>query len=181
MATILAESDHFNRLAILLKQKNQQAGEKIFNYFSRKIFRFFMVRTLDRDAAEDLTQDVFLKIVERINSFDEAKGNFSSWLWQIVRNTAKDYYHEKTHQSLPLSQLKSDPEEKTNWLSKIELQEVIDTVKRFDPEEQELFSLHYLSDVSYKDLSKITGKPEGTLRVLVHRLAQKIRKKYNGQ
>ena len=181
MATILEEPSRLNRLANLLKQKNESAGEQIFNHYSKKIFRFFMVRTLDRDAAEDLTQEVFLKVIDRIGSFDEQKGNFSSWFWQIARNTAKDYYQEKAKKSIPLSQIKIEPEEKRNWLSVVEFNEVMDMVKKFSPEEQELFSLRYVSDVPYKELSDITGKPEGTLRVLVHRLNQKIRKKHNGQ
>ena len=58
---------------------------------------------------------------------------------------------------------------------KMAAKEIFEVVKNFGEDEQEVFALHYLSDLSYKGMSKIAGKSEGALRVAVHRLNKKIR------
>lgn len=87
--------DKFNQLAERLKKGDHQAAEAIFNNFSAPIFRFFLIRTSSRETAEDLTQEVFLKLVNKIGTFNENLGSFSGWLWQIAKNTVKDYYRKK--------------------------------------------------------------------------------------
>jgi len=176
--------DRFNKLAHRLKEGSRQAGEEFFDYFSRQIFRFFVVRTGSRETAEDLTQEVFLKVIDKIKTFNEDLGSFSGWLWQIAKNTVKDYYRKKKPISLSDFVLKSKEnddflEGKNDPKAGLDLTEIIDLIKDFSEEEQEVFSLHYLSDLSYRDISKTLGKSESSLRVLVHRVNKKIRKLFN--
>ena len=58
--------------------------------------------------------------------------------------------------------------------------EIFEIVKKLNEDEQEVFSLYFLSDLSYREISKITEKSESSLRVLVHRMLQKIKKVING-
>ena len=88
-------SEHFNALALRLKAGDQNAGKELFDYWSPLLFRFFMIRLTNRGKAEDLVQDVFLKLVARIDTFDTNAGNFTAWFWQVAKNTLKDYYREK--------------------------------------------------------------------------------------
>lgn len=173
-------NNQFNDLGNKLKNGEKAAGNEIYNYFSPKFFRFFLTRTLHRESAEDLTQETFLKIVDNINSFDTNKGNFSSWAWQIAKNNAKDYYRKKGKGEISVAEFigKYDISE-TGGISindKIDAEKIINSVKGLSEDEQEIFSLHYLSDMPYKEISAITGKEEGNLRVLIHRINEKIRK-----
>ncbi len=168
-------------LAEKLKIGDQKAAEEIFNYFSPKIFRYFMVRIADRDTAEDLTQQVFVKLAGKIKTFNKELGDFSGWIWQIAKNTLIDYFREK--KSIPFSNLdpafKSSLSDKKSFVQKIikenEIKEVIKVVENFSKEEQEIFSLRHLSGVPYRELSKITKKSEGALRITIHRINKKIR------
>ncbi|PIW76118.1 MAG: hypothetical protein CO001_03045 [Candidatus Portnoybacteria bacterium CG_4_8_14_3_um_filter_40_10] len=177
-------NDRFNKLAHRLKQGDRRAGEEIFDYFSRQIFRFFIVRTASRETAEDLTQEVFLKLIDKIKTFNENLGSFSGWLWQIAKNTVKDYYRKK--KPLSLSDILLQSKENSDFLegkndgkAELKIAEIKDMIKDFDEEEQEIFSLHYLSDMPYREIAKMTGKSESSLRVLVHRVNKKIRKLFN--
>jgi len=172
----------FNDLANKLRNGEKNAGNEIYEYFSPKFFRFFLTRTLQREAAEDLTQETFLKIVDNIDSFDEKKGNFSSWIWQIAKNNAKDYYRKKGRGEITVAEFigKYDISE-NNSLSlndKLDAEKIINSVKDLSEEEQTIFSLHYLSDLPYKEISEITNKPEGNLRVIIHRINEKIKSKH---
>ncbi len=172
--------DQFNEIANKLKMGDRRAGELIFDHFSPQIFRFFMVRTLNRETAQDLTQEVFLKVIDKIQTFNGALGSFSGWLWQIAKNTAKDYYRKK--KPVPLSDEILAIKERSDFLNRrndptpaIKMAEITDLVKGLSEEEQEVFTLHYLSDLPYRDISRATGRSESSLRVLIHRVNKKIR------
>ena len=170
----------FNKIASKLKQGDQRAGEEIFNYFNPKIFRYFMIRLADRETAQDLSQDVFLKLVGKIDSFNADLGNFSAWFWQIAKNTLIDYYRKKKTIAFAnldaVSPYLADKKQGPGPAEKERLKEIMEVIGKFSEKEQEMFSLRHLSGLSYKELSKMTGQSEGSLRVLLHRINQKIRK-----
>lgn len=181
MVNLSVSKDPFNLLARRLKRGNRQAGAKIFDHFSPQIFRFFLVRTFNRDIAQDLTQEVFLKVIAKIKTFDERLGSFSGWIWQITKNTAKDYWRKK--KAIPLSDEMLKYKENKDFLDgknspelKIKIDEILDLIKDLNEQEQEVFSLHYLSDLPYRTISRMLKKSESSLRVLVHRVNKKIRK-----
>lgn len=168
----------FNKLANRLKGGDEEAAEEIFNYFSKIIFRFFMARTSNRNVSEDLTQDVFLKVIAKIDTFDENLGNFTAWIWQIARNSLIDYFRSK--KEVLVDDLfdesvifREEDKIKENLEERIKIEKILQEVKKFSEAEQEIFSLHYISDLSYREISAMTGKTEGTLRVIVHRVIKK--------
>lgn len=178
---LFSESKKFNRLANLLKCGDKTAAAELFDYFNPKLFSFFITRTLHRETAEDLTQEVFLKLINHIDTFSEKKGDFLAWIWQIARNTAKDYYRKNSKKEINVATFigKYESFDDRNELeNKIRAEEVMKLVRDFSEEEQEIFSMYYLSDLPYKEISRIIGKPEGSLRVLIHRINQKIKQKY---
>jgi RNA polymerase sigma-70 factor (ECF subfamily) len=177
------EQKRYNRLAKKMQRGDRQAAEKIFNHFYPRIFGFFLTQTCNRDLAEDLTQEVFLKVLRKIDSFDYRIGTFASWIWKIARNNLIDYYREKKAVYLEdclannrdfATDGKNSPEELSR---KLEVENVLRVLKQFKPEEQEIFSLHYVADLSYKTISEMTGKTEGALRTMIHRLNLKIKRK----
>ncbi|MBI4239584.1 sigma-70 family RNA polymerase sigma factor [Candidatus Uhrbacteria bacterium] len=148
MSNDRAEMFDCNALACQWQHGNQQAGALIFDYFASQIFRFFIVRLFNREIAEDLTQHVFLKVTNKIHTFDTNLGNFSSWIWQITRNTLIDYFREKKH--VVFSDLPSEGEhfinESDDPAQEVKYHELLALVKTLSTEEQEIFSLHHLSD-----------------------------------
>lgn len=170
-----------DRLASQLQKGDTRAGAKLFDYFSGKIYGFLLARVGRREIAEDLMQKNFLKIIQKIETFNSQKGNFSGWVWQIVRNTLIDYYREK--KTVPLSTVSNDSagehigiiDEKQSPVRDMRVREILDYIRTWNEEEQEIFTLHYISSLSYREISQYTGKSEGALRVIIHRLRKKLK------
>lgn len=70
--------------------KADSAFSKIYRRFRKPVFRFISFKVKDAEAAEELTQEVFLKVYRARDSY-QAEYAFSSWLWAIVRNTITDH------------------------------------------------------------------------------------------
>lgn len=182
----ILQSDKYNEVAFKLQRGDRKAAEIIFDHFSPQIYRFFLIRTLSRETAEDLTQEVFLKVIDKIQTFNHELGSFSGWIWQIAKNSVKDYYRKKKPFAITdillQNKEKTDFQEgKNNPLLEYKVAEILDLIKEFDEDDKEIFSLHYLSDLPYKKISRLTGKSESSLRVVIHRLNKKIRKIINNE
>ncbi|MDQ3015039.1 MAG: RNA polymerase sigma factor [bacterium] len=173
-----------NAWAEEFKAGQHQAAEKMFNHFYPAIYRFARSRINDKDAAADIAQNVFLKVARMIITFDQKKGNFNTWIWQIARNTLTDHLRGvQRNQTNSESAMDKSIDEyaeapKSTMMTSSDAYHVIDIVKTFPPEDQELFRLRYISELSYEEISTITGRTENALRVAVHRIREKIRLEY---
>lgn len=170
-------NEQFTSMAAGLKRGDVGAGNEVFTYFSPLLYRFFLTRVANQTVAEDLTQDVFFKIISKIDTYDEEKGNFPGWIWQIARNTLIDHYRDK--KDIPFADAGEGIEDVASAVDDVDqrmrVQEIMTAVRQLSEEEQELFSLRYVSDVSYKDMSSMLGRSESALRVAIHRLNAKVK------
>lgn len=172
--------DQLTKLAVRMKTGDAGAARALYDALAHKVFGYYMSRLANRDAAEDLTQDIFLKLVEHVGSFDEFKGTFLGWFWQMVRNALTDHYRSKKEVSLE----EILPEHEEKWRAgdlgehaeaRFRLEQLRAFLVTLSAEEQELFEMRYVGELSYKEIASVLSKEEGSLRVAVSRLKKKIR------
>jgi RNA polymerase sigma-70 factor, ECF subfamily len=183
---LLHSHKSINAWAEAFKQGEQRSAEKIFKHFYPAVYRFARARLNDKEAAADIAQNVFLKVTRMITSYDSTKGNFSAWIWQIARNTLTDHLRTLQRNQTELeSALNINIDEfaentHTDMLNTTDAYHIIDIVKKFASEDQELFRLRYISELTYAEIADITGRSENSLRVALHRIREKIREEYEG-
>ena len=123
-------------------------------------------------------QEVFLKVIDKIEIFDHQKGDFSAWIWQIARNHLIDYWRKEKKSSVSYI---DDFQEKilvsNDWEVKLGMLDISRELSKMNGKEKTIFCLFYLSELSYQEISEITGKSEGSLRVVIHRTTHKLRNK----
>lgn len=173
--------DTLTKLARRMKKGDETAAAALYDELVGKVFGFCMNRVGERGAAEDLAQEVFLKVVDNIASFDEKKGTFSPWFWRIVRNTVTDHYRSRREVSLEdvmgaqgefVSETGSPMRAAEVRLAK---QELFGFLSTLSGDEQEIFRLRFISELSYEEMAEALQKSEGSLRVAVSRLRNKLR------
>ena len=67
---------------------------EIYDRYQRSIFRYLYYRVGDQQTAEDLTSEVFLRMIEKISLYQEQRTSFQAWLFQIARNLSIDHYRK---------------------------------------------------------------------------------------
>jgi RNA polymerase sigma-70 factor (ECF subfamily) len=168
--------DELTRLAARMKRKDEKAAEALYNELVKKVFGFCMNQVRRRDAAEDITSEIFLKLVSYIETYDENQ-DFSPWFWQLARNAVTDHFRQKRNESfgeVPEDmQSGADVERETSY--RIEHSRLFDFVDGLGEDEKKLFELRFVMDLDYKEVARRTGKSEGSLRVAANRLRHKIR------
>ncbi len=184
----LLEKKLFNRLAKRMQKGDKRAAEEIYNKLIKRVYGFCVSRIYDKTIAEDLTQEIFMKVVSKIETYDSSRGDFVNWFWQLARNTLIDYHRQK--KTILFSDIKEQNENKEEFeVIEIEHPEIdydkrfeIEKIKKFlqglTVEDQELFQLRFLAELSYTEISKILDKNEGALRVSISRIKKRIKENF---
>ena len=72
---------------------------EIYDHYRGSIFRYLYYRVGDQQTAEDLTSEVFLRMIEKISYYQDQRTSFQAWLFQIARNLSIDYYRKRKTQT----------------------------------------------------------------------------------
>jgi RNA polymerase sigma-70 factor (ECF subfamily) len=175
------EKSRLNALACRMQAGDAVAAGQIFDYFSPLFFGYFAKRVLNREVAEDLTQEVFLRIVKNVRVFDESSGDFPAWVWQIAKNRLIDYYREKKNITFcdlekikEVEDLSGNNEKQLHH--KILVEHVCRLIEGLRPEDRMIFTLRFISDLNYKEMAELTGKSEESLRIAIFRIRNKLKK-----
>lgn len=131
---------------------------------------------MHRELAEDLTSQTFIKALEKIQTFDQTRGTFQAWVYQIARNLLIDEYRRRkptdnidNHENLRSeTDLQQDTE---NQLNKEKLQRIL---AELPEESQELVTMRLWDELSYNEIAAITGKTEGSLKMQFSRIVIKL-------
>jgi len=179
MAFHIFNTDPLTALAVRMKKGDRKAAAKLYDELFPKAYGFFFTRTSRREIAEDLAQDIFLKLAEKIGSYDETRGRLVVWFWQMARNMLVDHY--RTKKETPFS---SYEEGEVEMLSitpppdldhKLRYRKVQEFLATLSHDERELFELRYVAEMPYKDIAELLGRSEGSLRVAALRIKEKIK------
>lgn len=139
------------------------------------IFNFLHKMTRDRILSEDLTQEVFYKIMKYRTTY--SKGRFVPWMFTIARNSLKTYYsrNKEPYESLDIQNEKlfkaveEEPEDYTH------LQRALD---RLEAPDRELLILNRLQEIKYNELAEIMGSTPGAVKTKVCRALKKLKTIY---
>lgn len=140
----------------------------------------------NRDDAEDLTQEVFVRVWRGLGSFREYSA-FSTWLYRISWNVCATYIAEKSKGEALSVYDESEPDEDEKSISysigerdkafdDMENQQLINTVfTRLTEVQRLVLTLYYLKEQSYDEICSITGMPMGSVKATLHRAKEKMR------
>jgi RNA polymerase sigma-70 factor (ECF subfamily) len=128
----------------------------------------------DRDIAEDIAQEAFVRAYYSINRFDDTKGSYSTWLYRIATNMVKDY-HKKAHREQPLPDY--DIAAKAEGISSSEAMEVRRVVDELEPPEYAtVIRAYYWEGKRYETIAEELGVPIATVGTWIKRAKVKLRK-----
>ena len=168
------------------KVAKKREFEKFYQEHFDKVYRFIFFRSGgDKEAAEDLVSEVFMKALEHFDSYDEAVSK-SAWIMTITRNHLFNHWRDtkKTH-ALPQADEEGEGEFNSDsfwlklgikkWQQDMDRQEANGYLAKLEPEEAEIVTFHYLIGYNYAEIGAIKGMSEGAVKVAAHRAIKKLR------
>ena len=156
---------------------DQQAWNEIVNRHWRKVFNIAYKFVGKSDKAEDLTQDIFLKIYKSLDTFDR-RANFQTWLFSISRNLCIDHYRTIRREREVIDHRVDTTEvwhadTRRNAYGDLEHKERVkllrSALKQLAPTLRKAVIMRDLKEMTYHEIAKALNVPEGTIKSRINR------------
>jgi RNA polymerase sigma factor (sigma-70 family) len=172
-------------------QVNPSRFGELFDQYYKPIFGYIFRRTGDYDISRDIAAETFMKAFLKINTFQWKGVSIGAWLYKIATNEVNSFFRKKKYQPLTFQTIldheKFFLKDNSDWLDEKEkmeqeLQRLDDFVriqqklKNLDLKYQEVIALRYFENKDNKTIGHILQKPEGTIKSLLARGLEKLRK-----
>ncbi len=155
------------------------AWEALLKAYNRKIYNLCYRFTGRVEEAEDVTQEVFIKVFQTLKSYHAAQGSFGTWLNRVARNHLVDHYRRarkdrvtsSLEDELPEAEQQPSPHmEPTGQVESRERREVLQLgLDKLSPDLREAVILRDLHDLDYEEIAQVLSVPQGTVKSRINR------------
>lgn len=150
-------------------KNDRRSQEDLFKLYYGKMLSVCMRYISDRDTAQEVLQEGFIKIFDKLGAFD-FKGSFEGWIRRIIANTAIDHIRKSKNSPL-LSDNDNDfvlgtenpmVEKEDLELSELKGEIAMEAIQKLSPAYRAVFNLYVLEDYSHREIGEMLGISEGT-------------------
>ena len=153
--------------------------EKIYLEYREKIFRYVRGKVRNLADAEDVTSEIFWRVLSSLDSYDEEKSTLSTWIYTITHNTVCNYYREQSKRALSIDEnaLCSDTDdgvvtEIENEILKENLAIALETLTE---REQDIIVLYYYHEIPLRDIAIKMGITYSNAKFIKHQAISKLK------
>jgi len=154
---------------------------QLFERYHILLYNFFLKLTGDRNASEDLTQNLFYRVLRYRHTFNVNHGSFKSWLYQMARNQHADHYKKEKKIAEILKHSDEDMEAmqvKDEIYQEEDFEKLRIALGGLGPVDRELIVLSRFEGLKYAEIAKMKESSVGSIKVQVHRAIKELRQLY---
>ena len=157
-----------------LSDRTDEAFCALFEAYCVRLRRYFLLRGLDAATAEDLTQDVFVKVHQKAGELREPE-RFHGWLFAIARNEMISYWRREQPrlERANIEDTLAEPD-------MISAMRLTDMLRTLEPAERELVVLRFVEGLSYEELAEALKLPLGTVKWRIFNVRKKLARSLDG-
>lgn len=175
-----AEQQQIAQLVVRAKQGDTEAFGTLYEYHRLGIFRYLYYRTGDQQVADDLTSEVFLRMISGLPGYQQQDVAFQAWLYQIAHNLLNDHYRKmsvRQHVQLedhvmndhPLNPRTRPVEQRLNSVT---LRKALD---RLSIEQRDVVVLRFITGMPINEVAQTLHKSEDAIKGLQRRALSNLR------
>lgn len=178
----MANDLEFRKLVERARAHEEEALALIYEQYVDRVYRYVLLRVRNREVAEDIAGQTFLKMVERIGGFKWRGGGFGAWLFRIAHNNVVDWYRRRPDAEEldpQMAATEAGPEAAT--LAGEALCEALETVKGLKENQRDVVLLRIVAEMTTRETAVILEISEANVRTLLHRALGNIQEQLQEQ
>ena len=158
---------------------DERAIAELYNTYFPRVYRYMLVRTGNVSDAEDLTEEVFIRVLDALERFEWRQVPFSAWLFRIAHNAVVSHQRRDGSRgrfsplspSLPVNT--QGPEEAVE--ARLALDEVMEATRNLPEAQRKVIALRFGAGLSVAETARALGKSGGNVKVIQHKAIVKLR------
>lgn len=160
---------------VLAAREDVHAFAPLYQRYSRRIYRWMFRETGDPDTAADLTAQVFVQALQRLNQYrPELATSFRTWLFAIARNLLRDSWRRYRPVSLPHEMVDSRPGPEEVAIHRTEMDELRAALEALPERQREIVELR-LGGLSMREIAEIQSSTESAVKMAQSRAFKTLR------
>lgn len=167
-------------LEVQAAQSNPARFRPLYNRYYDPIFRFIFRRTNEEELTADICSQVFLKALQRLNSYSFKGVPFSAWLYRIASNEIAQHYRA-SQKNRVVSMEESSFSDMIDELDEQDTeglrQQLLETLDQLREGDLQLIELRFFEQRSFKEVASIAGITENNAKVRTYRILERMKKK----
>ena len=168
---------------IMYRVKDGELPElkQLFDRYNIPIYNFFLKLTMDAGTSEDLTQNLFYRIIRYRHTFNAGTGSFKSWMYQMARNLHADHCRQKIRLAEVIKNVHEYPEDvadKHEGYKEQDFEKLNKALSGLGPADRELIVLSRYEGLKYADIAKMKNMSLSSIKVQIHRALKELRQLY---
>jgi len=161
---------------------DKDAFEQVYDFYVSRIFRFVFLKIGNKENAEDLTSETFMRFWIYVQKEKITKDSAEPVIYRIARNLIIDFYRKKEVITNEIDEVIANKifDEHQDFIEKMinkeEIREIMEAIKELKDEYQEIIILRFVEELEIEEIAEITGKSKGSVRVISHRALKSLEK-----
>jgi RNA polymerase sigma-70 factor, ECF subfamily len=177
-------------LVALVKRNDPEAFAVIYNEYVKKIYRYVYFRVASREITQDLTQDTFTRLLVYLKNSERSIDNLQALIYQIARSVVAAHYterekmflvelpQEKRGEEYTTEELPADVDLEVDFDQQIIKEKMAGYINKIvNDDYREIVTLRFVEQMDFDEIAQIMEKDVATLRVVLHRALQQLKKK----
>ncbi|MFG1955414.1 RNA polymerase sigma factor [Micromonospora sp. NPDC048830] len=163
-----------------------QAGDveafgAVYDRYVDQVFRFVYRRVLDRQVAEDLTSETFLRALRNLASFRRPGGDFGAWVTTIARNLTINHQASHQRRERPVAELRDAapvdraPGPEAAAVDTLTREALMAGIEQLSPVQRQCIVLRYLRELSIEETAQVLGKTPAAIKAVQHKALKALR------
>jgi RNA polymerase sigma-70 factor (ECF subfamily) len=165
------------------KHGDRAAADALIRHYYDEVAAYAYKQTSDRHIAMDLTQNIFISMLQTVAQYDDRQASFRTWLYKIATNKIIDYHRSRSkiqHKTLDLDDV--DIPDVADFARGLENEDLASRIDRyvgtFDADTQRIFRLKIFGEYTFAEIADMTGMPEATVKTKYYRLLKTLREEF---
>ncbi|MCL5962119.1 MAG: sigma-70 family RNA polymerase sigma factor [Chloroflexi bacterium] len=168
-----------SELVAALKRRDQGAVIEAYRRYSNALYRYAYYQVGDAHQAEDIVSEVFLRMMDKIDSYSYQGVPFSAWLYRIAHNLSADYFRGLNRRNGVLVEMRhrtTAPDPAMIAESRLTIEHLQQALESLTEEQRRVVILKFVEDMDNRQVAVILGKSEGSIKSLQHRALGALRR-----
>lgn len=174
-----------------LIRKIQRTGDRaaadmlVRNYYD-EIYRYVYKQTSDKHTAMDLTQNIFISMLQSIPNYEGKKAGFRTWLYRIATNKTIDYFRRRTAERKRILDIADiDIPDEAEFTQQIDIRDLLsrlqDYINSLEMDLQQIFRLKFFGEYTFVQIAAALSLPESTIKSKYYRLLKTLREEFKDE